>query len=70
MTKMDILDPTLMIINSFGYILSGFYYFFFIIIAIVIVQAKGMQKWYFLVSNSVKKNKYEVRILTLSIINI
>ena len=43
---------------------------FFIIIAIVIVQAKGMQKWYFLVSNSVKKNKYEVRILTLSIINI
>ena len=31
-----------MIINNFGYMLSGLYYFF-------TVQAKSTQKWYFLV---------------------
>ena len=46
-----------MIINSFGYILSGFITFskFGCKIAAVTVQAKSTQKWYFFVSNPIFK---------------
>ena len=46
-----------MIINSFGYILSGFITFsnFGCKIAIFTVQAESTQKWYFLVSNPILK---------------
>jgi len=46
-----------MIINSFGYILSDFdnFFKFWMKIVTVTIQAKSMQKWYFLVINPISK---------------